>query len=159
MWVYLSVEFAIWWANRSADNNRGVVDKVLRSDSKRFSEELAAAGESSRESVIEKWESLVRERNRVGDCSVRCDSVGSCVLQFNDAMIQLEILAEQAKEDAREDIRERRIERCVVGYLSVPREIRSRSIESGRDSLKKAGMKRLQPASQSTSRDFWKSKG
>ena len=88
-----------------------------------FSEELAAAGKSSRESVIEKWKSLVRERNEVGDCSVRCDSVSSDFLQFKDAMIEQEMLAEQAKEDARADIQKRRIERCVIVYLPILREI------------------------------------
>ena len=135
-------QFAIWWANRSADTNGGVAEKVLRSDSEGFSEELAAVGKSSRENVIEKWKSLVRERNEVGDCSVHCDSVSSVFLQFKNAMVEQEKLAEQAKEDARADIQKRRIERCVIVYLSVPREIHSCPIESGRGSLKKAGMKR-----------------
>jgi hypothetical protein len=58
---------------------------VLRSDSKRFNEELAAAEESSRENVIEKWKSLVLEREEVGDCWVslrfrqlRCFAVLRC---------------------------------------------------------------------------------
>jgi len=53
---------------------------VLRSDSERFNEELAAAGEGDKENVIEKWKSLVRRRNKVGDCSVLCDSANSVVL-------------------------------------------------------------------------------
>ena len=52
---------------------------VLRSDSERFNKEFAAAGEGNKENVIEKWKSLVRRRNEVCDCSVRCDSVNSVV--------------------------------------------------------------------------------
>ena len=119
MCVYISVEFAASWTNCFVDSRRGVVNKVLRSDSKRFNEELAAAGKSSQENVVEKWKSLVRERRKVGDCSVHCDSVDSVVLQFGDAMIKLEILAEKAKEDARADIQKRRIERFVIRYLPL----------------------------------------
>jgi len=52
---------------------------ALRSDYEQFKEELAAAGEGNKENVIEKWESFVRKRDEVSDCSVRCDSANSVV--------------------------------------------------------------------------------
>jgi len=70
MCVFLYVEFPTSWTNFLVDTYRGWIEKVLLSDSKRLSEELAAAGESSRESVLEKWESLVRKRDQVCDNSV-----------------------------------------------------------------------------------------
>ncbi|KAF9645813.1 hypothetical protein BDM02DRAFT_399008 [Thelephora ganbajun] len=74
--------------------HQGVIEKVLRSDSERFSEELAAVGNSSQEDVIKKYQLLVRQRQ-----------------EFSDAMSKLKRSAEKAKEDARVDVRERRIER------------------------------------------------
>ena len=67
-------------ANCSVVIRGDVVSMVLRSDSERFNKEFAAAGEGNKENVIEKWKSLVRRRNEVGDCSVRGDSVNSVVL-------------------------------------------------------------------------------
>ena len=92
---------------------------VLRSDSERFNKEFAAAGEGNKENVIEKWKSLVRRRNEVGDCSVRCDSVDSVFLQFYDAMIRWEMLVEETKKKARAKIQKERIERWVIGYLPL----------------------------------------
>ena len=57
--------------NRFVDSHlRRETEKVLRSDSKRFNEEFAAAEKDSQEDVVEKWKSLVRERWKVGDCPV-----------------------------------------------------------------------------------------
>lgn len=53
----------MWMANRLVDNSR--YDQVLLSDYKRFSEEFAAAGESSRDAVVEIYKSLVCERVKV----------------------------------------------------------------------------------------------
>lgn len=46
---------------------------VLRSDSKRFNEEIAAAGKDSQETVIDKWKSCVRERVEVSRCPIHHD--------------------------------------------------------------------------------------
>jgi len=88
---------------------------VLRSDSERFSKELAAAGKSSEQDVIERYRLLVHEREEVGGHSVPCNSVNSFSLQFSDAMSELERVADKVKEDARADVQRRRIERCVIG--------------------------------------------
>ena len=79
MCVFLYVDVPTPWTDFLVDNHR-VVDKVLRSDDKRFSDELAAAGDSSRESVLVKWRSLVSEREEVCDYSVHCDFVDSIAL-------------------------------------------------------------------------------
>ena len=91
-----------------------MVEKVLRADSKRFSEELVAAGENSKQDVIKRYRSLVRERDEVGDYSVPCNSIDLSTLQFADVMSGLEKAAEQVKENARADVKKRRIERCGV---------------------------------------------
>jgi hypothetical protein len=88
-----------------------VIEKVLRTDRDRFNEEFAAAGKSSERDVMEKYKLLVRERAEVGDCSVHCNSIDSFSLQFSDAMVKFERLAEKVKEDARADVQKRRIER------------------------------------------------
>lgn len=56
-----------------------VVKMVLRSDSKRFNKDLAAAGKNSKMDVIEKYNSLVDEREEVGDYLVHCNSINSFV--------------------------------------------------------------------------------
>jgi len=97
--------------------------KVLCSDSERLNQELAAAGEGSKEDVMNKYESLVRERREVSDHSTHCNSFGSFVLQFSTAMSRLDERAEKLKEDARADVQKRRIERYVVDtYLSVAKQ-------------------------------------
>ena len=155
MCVFLYVDIPTPWTDFLVDNHRGVVQKVLRSDDKRLSDELAAAGDSSRESVLDKWESLVSKREKVCDYFIHCDPVDSIALQFSDAMEELERLAEQAKEDARADVQNRRIERCVTdAHFSVPWEIYPPSVGSGRNSPKKGGVRKLQLARKSTNRDF-----
>jgi len=114
------VELSTPWTNCPVDAHRGEVDKALRSDSKRFSEELAAAGKDSQKDVVKKWKSLAREREKVGDYLVHCQSVDPFILQFSEGILKLERLAEKAKEDARADVRERRIERCVVDVPIYP---------------------------------------
>jgi len=42
------------------------VEKVLRSDTNRFSEEFAAAGNSEKQDVVKKYMLLVDERTEVG---------------------------------------------------------------------------------------------
>lgn len=64
--AYILVEFLAPRTNSHVDN-RQVVEKVLRSDEKRFSAELAAAGKSSKQDVIKKYKLLVSERTKVGD--------------------------------------------------------------------------------------------
>jgi len=91
-----------------------VIKRVLCSDSKRFSEELAAAGKRSKRGVIKRYRSLVRERDEVSDSSVPCNSVYSSILQFADVMSGLERAAEQLKANARVEVQKRRIERCGV---------------------------------------------
>lgn len=88
-----------------------MIEKVLRTDSERFNEEFTAAGKSSQQDVIKKYKLLVHERAEVGNCSVHCNSIDSFGLQFSDAMVKLERLAEKVKEDARADVQKRRIER------------------------------------------------
>ena len=86
---------------------------VLRVDNKRYEKELAAAKKKpqSRKVVLEKYESLVRERGEVWNYLIHCRSVDSRISQFSNAMLQLETLADELKEEAREDIQKRRIER------------------------------------------------
>jgi len=154
MCVHISVEFSTSWINYLVDPHRGVVEKVLCSDSKRFIEELAAAGKSSQKDVVKKWKLLAREREEVGDYLVHYQSVDPFILQFSDAILNLERLAEKAKEDARVDVRERRIEKCVVDfYPPAPRQTHEPSVGSGRNFPKMGGVKRLQLASQCTNRD------
>ena len=58
-------------------NQRYSVSKVLSLDVKRFREELTAAEESSRDTVVEKYKSLVREREEVLNYFAHCKSVDS----------------------------------------------------------------------------------
>lgn len=88
---------------------------VLRSDSERLDKELAAAGKSSKQDVIEKYRSVVCERDEVSGCSVPCNFANSFILQFVDAMEALEGAAERLKEDARAEVKEQRMKRCAVG--------------------------------------------
>ena len=150
MCAYISVRLSIPWTHCIVDSRRRPAEKVLRSDIKRFNEELAAVDEGSQLDVVEKWQSLVREREKVGDHSVRCNLIDSFSLQFSDVMLKLERLAEKAKEDTRADIQKRRIEKWAVVIYSSPRDINLSSAGFGRDSPKKGGMKKSQPASQST---------
>ena len=87
---------------------------VLRSDSKRFSEEFEAAEKDSKRNVIKRYRALVRERNKVGGYFIPCNSVDSSISQFGDVMSELERAAEQSKVNARADVQKRRIERCGV---------------------------------------------
>lgn len=113
--MYISVELLAPRTNCHVDNKRDV-EKVLRSDREQFSEELAAAGESSKRDVVEKHRFFVDERTKVGGYkSIHPNSVNLSFLQFSGAMLLLGRVAEQAKEDARADVQMRRIERCVVG--------------------------------------------
>jgi len=73
--VCISPEFSPPLTYCIVDPTRGVIEKVLCSDSKRFREELAAAGKESELDVIKKYRSLVRERDKVGGYSVPCNSV------------------------------------------------------------------------------------
>jgi hypothetical protein len=68
----MSVESTASQTDRLADPNRGVVKKVLCSDSKRFSEEFAAAGKSSEKALIKKYKLLVHERAKAGDYLAHC---------------------------------------------------------------------------------------
>ena len=97
-------------------SNQGVVRRVLRSDKQQFSDEFASAGESSKRDVIERWRSLVREREGVSDSFFPCNSVNPFILQFSEVMSESERLAEKSKENARADVQKRRIERCVAGF-------------------------------------------
>ena len=136
-----------------------MADKVLRSDSERFNDELAAAGKHSQKGVIKKYQSIVCEREKVRCFPVRCNSVDSFIFQFSGAMVRLRELAERAKEEAREDVRERRIERFVVDlYLSVSGKIHEHSAGSGKNSPKMDGVRKLRLTSQCTNRDCWRSK-
>lgn len=120
MCVYIFTESSILGANRLLDTHRGVVCKVLRSDRERLKKELAVAGESSQETILEKYTSLVCERREVRGYLAHCKSTDSFTLQFSDAIGKLERLEEEAKEEARANVQQRRIDRFVVpvGYLS-----------------------------------------
>lgn len=63
---------------------------------------------------MEKYKSLTRERMKVCGPFVRYHSADLFVLQFSDAMMRFERLAEKVKEDARADVRRQRIERYMV---------------------------------------------
>jgi len=75
----ISLEFSIPLTYCIVDSARGVTKMVLCSDSKRFSEELAAAGKRSKRDVIKRYKSLVRERVKAGGYSVPSSSVDSSI--------------------------------------------------------------------------------
>lgn len=118
MCACISAGFTVPQANCLVDANGGrEVEKVLRLDSKRFSEELAAARDSSAE-VIQKYTLLVNERKEVSGYTTHCNFPGSFIWQFSDALLRIvratEMAAEKAKEDARADVQKQRIDRCVA---------------------------------------------
>ena len=95
---------------------------VLRVDNKRYEKELAAAKKKpqSRKVVLEKYESLVREREKVWNHLIHYRSVDSLILQFSNAMLKVEKFADELKEEARADIQKRRIDQyAVYGYPPV----------------------------------------
>lgn len=65
MYAAISSELSASRTNRLLDPRQGPVDMVLCSDHERVREELAAAGECSRDTVVNKYKSLVRERREV----------------------------------------------------------------------------------------------
>jgi len=64
--VDVSTEFLVPQTKCHAVDEHDVAEKVLRSDRKRLTEELAAAGRGSKRDVVKKYRLLVDDRTNVG---------------------------------------------------------------------------------------------